>query len=169
MLDLFYDKYWSCLVFECLTCWWLFCIHYKSIHYISIHEKSIHYKSIQYKSIVHNYGMEWSGELSNTPVSTALCDAVTHDTATALLTSSHSRYVSHYIIGIFVQFFPFLQAHTRVATTKKGWKRVEGVPLATSVLNKKDRAWSELPKRGKAQLCSPNGSRVMINFTISIF
>ena len=60
-----------------------------------------------YKSIVHNCGVEWSGELCNTPVSTALCDAVTHDTATALLTSSHSRYVSHYIIGIFVQFFPF--------------------------------------------------------------
>ena len=122
-----------------------------------------------YKSIVHNCGVEWSGELCNTPVSTALCDAVTHDTATALLTSSHSRYVSHYIIGIFVQFSPFLQAHTRVATTKKGWKRGEGVPLAKSVLNRKDRAWSELPKRGKAQLCSPNGSRVTINFTISIF
>ena len=117
------------------------CNNYKSIdNPLTIHWQSIDNPLTNPLCTI----VEWSGELSKTPVSTALCDAVTHDTATALLTSSHSRYVSHYIIGIFVQFFPFLQAHTRVATTKKGWKRGEGAFWSKSAKNRKDRAWSEL-------------------------
>ena len=121
------------------------CIHYKCIHYKSIHYKCIHYKCIHYKSIVHNCGVHTCASMHPALL-------WYNHTCYSYSSVNITRYVSHYIVGIFVQFFTFLQAHTRVNKKRRREKcilRGEGVLWAKRVLNKKGRAWAELPKTCK--------------------